>query len=484
MHIFAIIAAILFLVSLVAFVYYCVKGGNLIIGLFITAAFWFMLGTIYSVWQGISAKEIETFGHGWNVVMNNVNLIFSQGPINYGTTTAVIIFASWFGRVIVDTGIAKALIKRVVELSGDKQGITVIALAIVTALLFTSIFGPGSVMAIGAIILPILLTIGVNKKVAVGSFLMAVAAGMYVNSGYSVQFSGNPLFSGIWEQAIAGNFTMFAWIAFAIHVVIMLGFIVFNLYFSKDKIKAWAMTEESGDDQDVKGIAFVVPFVPIILSLLVVVINAIIKATTPVDKPLVLATDFAAITSFVIGIVLGLLVTGNLKTMKKAVETSQKTLFNGISDVALLIGMLLVMNMFSTAAGNDIAGPILREALGGSLDWIVQNPIIIVAIFALLAPLALFRGPFMIWGSGIALASVMATIIYGADGATVSPLLFVLFYVQPVGIVAQSCPTQSWGMWALSYAKYEPNTYIKTNLPWAWAITAINIFLAYFIFLA
>lgn len=146
--------------------------------------------------------------------------------------------------------------------------------------------------------------------------------------------------------------------------------------------------------------------------------------------------------------------------------------------------MLLVMNMFSTAAGNDIAGPILREALGGSLDWIVQNPIIIVAIFALLAPLALFRGPFMIWGSGIALASVMATIIYGADGATVSPLLFVLFYVQPVGIVAQSCPTQSWGMWALSYAKYEPNTYIKTNLPWAWAITAINIFLAYFIFLA
>ena len=483
MQIFAIIAAILFLVSLVGFVYYCVKGGNLIIGLFITATFWFMLGTIYGVWNGISANEIKTFADGWNLVVSNINLIYSEGPIKYGTTTTVIIFASWFGRVIVDTGIAKALIKRVVELSGDKQGITVIALAIVTALLFTSIFGPGSVMAIGAIILPILLTIGVNKKVAVGSFLMAVAAGMYVNSGYSIQFSQNPLFVGIWDQAIAGNFTMFAWIAFAVHVVIMLGFIVFNLYFSKDKIKAWAMTDDAAEEADVKGIAFLVPFIPILLSLLVVLINTIIKMTTPAGQVVTLATDFAAITSFVLGIVLGLLVTGNLKSMKKAVETSQKSLFNGISDVALLIGMLLVMNMFSTAAGKDIAGPILTAALGNSLDWIVANPIIIVSIFVVLAPLALFRGPFMIWGSGIALASVMATIIYGPAGTAVSPLLFVLFYVQPVAIVAQSCPTQSWGMWALSYAKYEPNTYIKTNILWAWAIAAINIFLAYFIFM-
>ena len=70
---------------------------------------------------------------------------------------------------------------------------------------------------------------------------------------------------------------MFAWIAFAIHVVIMLGFIVFNLYFSKDKIKAWAMTDDAAEEADVKGIAFLVPFIPILLSLLVVLINTIIK---------------------------------------------------------------------------------------------------------------------------------------------------------------------------------------------------------------
>ena len=50
-----------------------------------------------------------------------------------------------------------------------------------------------------------------------------------------------------------------------------------------------------------------------------------------------------------------------------------------------------------------------------------------------------------------------------------------------VAITADSCPTQSWGMWALSYAKYEPNTYIKTDLPWGWVCCAINILLAYLI---
>lgn len=43
--------------------------------------------------------------------------------------------------------------------------------------------------------------------------------------------------------------------------------------------------------------------------------------------------------------------TVSLKTYAKAVEMVQKTLQNGISDVTLLIGMLLMMNTFSKAAG-------------------------------------------------------------------------------------------------------------------------------------
>ena len=91
------------------------------------------------------------------------------------------------------------------------------------------------------------------------------------------------------------------------------------------------------------------------------------------------------------------------------------------------------------------------------------SPVVLLVVFCVVAPLALFRGPLMIWGSGIALASILQ-----AMGVFTEPYLFMLFLVPPVAIVASSCPTQSWTMWALSYAKLEPKTYIKTNLPWGW----------------
>ena len=474
-EVFCIIASILLLLALVAFVYYCMKGGNLIIGLIITTTFWVLVGIVYAMWNGsikLGSTEItigtENAGRDyWNMFVGILNNVYSDGPINYGTTTTIIIFASWFGRVIVDTGIAKALIRKVVELSGNKQLVTVLAVSVVSALIFTSVFGPGSVMAIGAIILPILLSIGVNKKIAVGSFLFSVAAGMYVNGGYYTQFSGHGLFNTLWGvEGFVNDFTLYSWIAFLVHVVIMVLFILFNFWISKGKAKAWAM-EDDEDQKELSNWTFIVPFIPIVLALIIGIIN--------MAAPDLKLTTFAPIFLFVVAIFLGLLLTGNLKTYKKALEMTQKTLFNGISDVALLIGMLLVMNMFSTAASN-LAAPIFQTALGGALDWINDYAWVAVLIAIVLAPLALFRGPFMIWGSGIALASVLSAVI-----PATSPLLLVLFYVQPVAITADSCPTQSWGMWALSYAKYEPNTYIKTDLPWGWICCAINILLAYLI---
>lgn len=487
MTILAIILSVLLLLSLIAFVYYCMKGGNMIIGLVITALCWFLFGTIYSVTAMCLDKSYAgyvanpTFVDGWNMVIGNLNIVFSDGPIGYGTTTAIIIFASWFGRVVVDTGIAKALIRKVVELSGNQQLVTIIVVSIVSALIFTSIFGPGSVMAIGAIILPILLSIGVDKKLAVGSFLFSVAAGMYVNGGYISQFSGNNIFKPIWQlEGFNNSFTTWTWVAFAIHVVIMLGFILFNYYMARNKAKSWAMSADDAssdydiDDQGnseqekpVSNWSFIVPFIPIIISLVISIVNFI-----PGHKTL---TAFAPIVGFLIGIFFGLLLTGNLKTYKKAVETTQKTLFNGFSDVSLLIGMLLILNCFSTAA-NKLGAPVFQAALGESLHAITNTPWIIFVIFIIIAPAALFRGPMMVWGSGIAVASVLSVI----NNIYTTPLLLLLFYVQPCAIVADVCPTQSWSMWALSYTKLEPNVYIKTNIAWGWICCALIMTVGWF----
>lgn len=475
MDIFTIIAGIIIAISFFGFIYYCAKGGNLLLGLFVTTLIWTTISVLNTVINAAPGDSI------WNLVVADLSTVFHDGPVEYGQTTAIIIFASWFGRVLVDTGIARSLIKRVVELAGDKQLSLVLIVSLVNAALFMSIFGPGSVIAMGSIILPIYFSIGINKQLAIGSFVMSVAAGMYVNGGYVSQFSGHAFFQPLFDNDINGfnaKFNSFTWAATIVHLIVLVAFVIFSYNKTKNKVRTWkAMDGGSGTsdaNKDVAAYTFIVPFVPVILSLVVNLANIWHGNLS----------SFSVIFNFIVGVFLGLLLTGNLSTYSRAVEMTQKTLHNGISDVALLIGMLLTLNMFSKSA--SLISPIISTLLGSSLNWIGDNPLIIVVIFMILAPLALFRGPFMIWGSGIALASVVSAVLTAGDASLTGtfPLLLVLFYVQPVGMVANSCPTQSWNLWALSYGKFEPREFIKSNVLWSWAIVAINIFLAYYFIVA
>lgn len=469
MEAYTIIAAVLIAITFLAFIYYCFKGGNLLVGLFVIASIWTVLATIY-----MQLNPAEDGLTGWNLVMNNIKRVFHEGPVHYGETTAIIIFASWFGRVLVDTGIAASLIKRVVELAGSKQLVTILVVSIVSSALFMSIFGPGSVIAMGQIILPIFFSIGIRKELAVGAFLMSVASGMYVNGGYISQFSGHDFFKQLFDQDINGfngKFTTFTWVATLVHIAFMIAFIVFTYNRTKDSVRTLAVQTKAPSTRDVPSYTFIVPFIPIIMALGV----NILKIWFPS------LAGFPVIFNFLAGIFFGLLLTGHFKSYRTAVEGVQKTLQNGISDVALLIGMLLMMNTFAKSAG--LIGPIISAVLGDSLNWVRDNPLIIVIVFMVLAPLALYRGPLMIWGSGIALTGILSTVLTGGNAALVGtfPLLMVLFYTPPVAITANSCPTQSWNMWALSYSDYEPGKFVKTNIIWAWALCAINVFLAYMI---
>jgi|GEM_PF-72601 len=480
MDFYLVVAGILLLASFVGFIVYCVKGGNLIIGLMLTAVVWTFVALVYQII--ILADKGATPTEFVNTIVQDVfGRVFHGGPVGYGETIAVIVFASWFGRILLDTGIAGALIRKVVELAGDKQLFTVVIVSIVSAGLFTSIFGPGSVIALGSIIMPILFSIGVKKKVAVGSFLFAVAAGYYVNGGFISQYK-NINFNGIFDTpGFNADFNLFGWLAFGAHVLIMVAYIIVTYYFSKDKVSAWAVSDVTGDEniqnetKQVSNWTFIVPFIPIIMSLIIVFLGIWIpdlRAMPPIF-------------GFIVGGFFGLLLTGNLKGYRKSVESVQKTLLSGITDVALLIGLLYALNIFSSSAA--IIAPVVSDLIPASVGEWVSNPangFTIVIIFIVLAGAALFRGPFMIFGSGIALVTLFASFMGTTDasGALVvqsNPLLLVLFFVQPSAIVATSCPTQSWNMWALAYAKYEPKQFVKGNIAWGYLICAVNMILAY-----
>jgi len=422
----ATVQGILLLLTFIGLIVYCFRGGNLLLGFLAISVLWCVIG--------------------WVPIGTVVTDVFQKSVANYGATIAIIVFGAWFGKIIVDTGIAGSIIKKVVELAGDKALLTSILLIVVCTAIFTSAFGVGSVMAIGMIVLPIMFSMGVPKHVALSSYMFSVAGGMYLNIAYVSQFYA--FFNVNYNE---NGYVRFALIATAIHVLLTIVFLVFHSVRAKTRglaRHAWAARITDSSSQ-VPVYSFIVPFIPIVMV-------AVFK--------------WQPVPAFILGIFAGILLTKNMTSYKRVVDVMQKTLHDGISESGLLIGMLYGVNIFQAAATQ--VSPILSHLLGGIIP---HSMLALVIAFGILAPLALFRGPLMIYGSGAATVAVLQALGIFSDW-----FLFGLFLIPPVAIVANTCPTQSWGMWGLSYAKVEPRTYIKTGLPWGWLMCIIMELLAYF----
>lgn len=179
------VIGIILLLSFFGLAYYCIKGHNLMIGFLMITVIWTVLplvGTMFASQAFIEANPVLQFGEGTDTKLVFIlNKIFQSAPEGWGTTLVNVCWGAWFGRVLMDTGIASTLIRKTVELGGDKPMVTIALLNIVTALIFTAMTGAGPVIAIGVIVLPILMSLGVPKAIAMFSFMGSVAAGIYLN---------------------------------------------------------------------------------------------------------------------------------------------------------------------------------------------------------------------------------------------------------------------------------------------------------------
>lgn len=422
---------ILLLITFLAFTYYAVKGGNLMIGFLIMAILWSIIGFIGGVidWQGILTHVFQGGAEGW------------------GPTAVVVIFGSMFGQVLVQTGIAATIIKKTVELGGDRPLITMILLSIVVGVIFTSTFGAGAVVAIGVIVLPILLSLGVPKVLALTSYLMSVGSGMYINLVLFQEVQG--MFEGF---VYDWGYLKFAFPAMAIQLLVIIVMSIVRMRKPEAQTKSWAASDiPSSTEQRVPGYALISPLIPVVL---------------------VIAFNWQSIPAFLVGSFYALLTCGMIKSYKDAATIVPKTFFDGVVDVAPMLGFLFILPMFNRIAGVNAVffEPILSKILPSNALWLCL-------IFAILAPLGLFRGPLTIFGAGTATLAVLL----GISGYS-SALLLPLVYVPTVAMNLSCCPTQSWNLWAINYTKATTGDFVKSGLAWGWLTSILNTMLVYFIY--
>ena len=91
-----------------------------------------------------------------------------------------------------------------------------------------------------------------------------------------------------------------------------------------------------------------------------------------------------------------------------------------------------------------------------------------MGLFALLGPLALYRGPLNVWGLGYGVGGVL--LATGMPAAAVMGLLMSLGMIQGV-----SDPTNTANVWIANEVRLDVTTLMWKTLPYSWPIAVMGL---------
>ena len=447
---------IILLLTFFALAYYCIKGHNLMIGFLVIVVLWTLLsvgGSYLSSEAFLAENALLNFG-AENPLIAVLNKIFQSAPEGWGTTLVNVCWGAWFGRVLLETGIASTLIRKTVELGGDKPIVTVALLNVVTALIFTAMTGAGPVIAIGVIVLPIMMSLGIPKAIAMFSFMGSVAAGIYLNPINFAQYRAFYITPDQMPDFTLGWYAAH-WGYAALAIMLIVTTVLAGIYIKKSKtVHAWAAQRNNGQagQQDAPIYTLILPIVPVVLKIWL---------------------DFSVIGGFIIAGFLALFLCGKMKgSFKESCQLVNKLYYDGVVDTAPLVGFLLTLPMFNQVA--SYASPYFKVVIGNIMP---TSELTVCIIFAVLLALGLFRGPMTLVGCGAATLGVLSNV------ASFSvPFLYAVFAIPTITVNIGSCITQSWVAWGLAYTKVETKDFLKLSIPNAY-ITGILQYVAAFVLL-
>ena len=453
-----IVIGVLLILTFLGMVWYCVKGHNIMVGFFVMALLWMGFSLVGNALVPNPAMEGQS-------TLKVFQYVFQTGPENYAKSILVnVFFGAFFGRVLMDTGIAATLIRKVVELGGDRPKITMTLLCIVTTLIFTSMTGIGPVISIAVIVLPILAALGIPTAVALFAFMGSIMAGICANVTNFTQYQG---ILGGFDPRFLSEYSYSQYFPFAVVmavVVLVVVTIVSNIAMSgKKSTRSWAAQAQAAQDN--------APWFSWISVILPVILIVAVKSTD-VDPATGKATvtSFSVILSFIISALYALLTTGKLFKggFTECCRRLAKEFADGAVDVAPMVGFLLTLSMFSNAA--TYAAPYFQAVVG---NLIPTSALAICILFAVVIPLGFFRGPTNLVGSGTAVAALVLSVAQW-------PVAFMYPVLAVATIVPQHLDiTQSWVAWGLGYSKVSSRDFMKMTIPTAWIAGAILCLVAF-----
>ena len=394
-----------------------------------------LMAVVICVIAGVPAVGTNADGAaiGW------LQTVVEAGTVRMGAAIMAVIFGAWLGELMNKTGVTETIIKKSAELGGDRPLVVTLIMGVAVAVLFTTLNGLGSIIMVGSIVLPILISVGVPAMSAACIFLMAFTCGLTFNIANWKSFSG--IFS--LEIAQIQSFAIYMLIATAIATIILI-----ILEFKKNGVKfAFSAPVEETESKQVTGVrgalAMLTPIIPIVLV-------AVFKV--PVCP------------AFIAGIIWILIFTS--KSFSKAMNLLVKTCYDGITNSAPAVILMIGIGILYLAVTHSMVKEVLNPFL---LAVVPQGKIGYIIFFSLLAPLALYRGPMNLFGLG----SGIAALVIGLN--TLSPLAVMAAFLAAERIQGCGDPTNTQNVWTANFCEVDVNTITKKLLPYLWAVAVVGV---------
>ena len=418
----ALLGAFLIVVALI------VRGQSPIIMLLLLAIVWALVA-------GIGVDDIQS-------------KILQGGGVQYASAVIIIVFGAWFAQVLIQTGIAESVIRSAVELAGDRPMVTAMTVNLVTALLFTSMYGVGAAIAIGVIALPIMLSQGIPARVAAPVFTMGVGAGAFVNL---VQFGTfEKLFPGIRYEA---PWLGYWWLALVVYVAC--AWLMIFIHLRKLGVRHAASVDTAPVVRKrTPYYTYLVPIFPVAM---------------------IMVFKWQIIPTFLLSIVLALALTARGgRGLQGSLNLFNKTFYDAFPDIATIAALWTICGMIIAAGQMPQVSAALKPIFAPILPHTTGQAALFFGVLGGLG--SIYRGPLVVIGTGAALLAILL-----ANNEIPVPYLYAL-WLGPTVMQGSCDPTNSWTLWTIGYTKVPHGQVLKTAMPFGCLMVAITSALCYWMF--
>jgi hypothetical protein len=357
----------------------------------------------------------------------------------------MVMAGAMLGRVVMQTGIAEGIIKRAAEFGGDRPLAVAVTMMAAVALLFTTLTGLGAIIMVGGLALPIMMSIGVPRKLAGVLFLLA----------YGLGFIFNIATWGFYQTTLGLDSQAIKTFAAALAVIDALALVVFLVVAARrmNSYGAWAVAVGEGKEaetkRDVMLVALAVPLLPLALHI---------------------GLKWPVMPSFLVAALVGVLLT----RPREAVRQLSSAAVKGLEDVAPAVILMIGIGMLLSATRL----PAVQASLAPLIQAInFKSPVVYLVCFGLLSPLALYRGPLNPYGIGIGVYSII-----GAAGLLPAPAL-VAALMSVVQVQTVCDPTNTHNVWVANYVGMRVEETTRETLLYKMAVCVGGLLVGIFFYL-